>query len=461
MSKKYKEEDNNLKNEKETNQTNEKISNENTNNIKHNSKEDTETLMDSASAFSDEQEQAFKEKQKEKKKGRFEKFSNAFSKSFIPPQTKSSKWSDLYIRTLWSLIMIVCFFLILSMGHFYCAVLVFLIIICIYQELIDIPRYKERNLEVKNYYLISWSMFLLGLYYFYIRMLKNKLSYLKKYHFIFMLFRFHNFICFMLYVFVFFIFIQSLTKGYYRYQFRQFAYIHIILLIFGFSSTLIINNIFNGLIWFLLPCSLVIVNDIFAYVWGRMLGKHQLTPLSPKKTWEGFIGGFFTTMVWSYYFTNFLIKYKFILCPVNQITLKPFDILNLTCDNLEFMKFHYYIFDIPILGKYAIPIRTIILHSFAMGMFASLLAPLGGLFASAFKRSIKIKDFADTIPGHGGLTDRMDCQLLNGIFVAVWLYQFVFFDEKKALSGIIKKISNLNYQEKVQMFNYLKETLGK
>jgi len=89
------------------------------------------------------------------------------------------------------------------------------------------------------------------------------------------------------------------------------------------------------------------------------------------------------------------------------------------------------------------------------------LAPLGGLFASAFKRSIKIKDFADTIPGHGGLTDRMDCQLLNGVFVAVWLYQFVFFDEKKVLSGIIKKISNLNYQDKVQMFNYLKETLGK
>jgi len=457
MKKKYEEEENHSKKENDIKQTDSKQNNEKT--IQQNSKEDS--VMDSASAFSDEQEQAFKEKQKEITKGKFEKLSNAFSKSFIPPQPKSSKWSDLYTRTIWSLIMIFSFFAILLMGHFYCAVLVFFIILCIFKELMDIPRYKERNLEVKNYYLISWSMFLLGLYYFYIRMLKNKISYLKKYYLIFMLFRYHNFICFMLYVLVFFIFIQSLTKGYYRYQFRQFAYIHIILIIFGLSSTLIINNIFNGLIWFLLPCSLVIVNDIFAYVWGRMLGKHKLTPLSPKKTWEGFIGGFITTMIWSYYFSNFLIKYKYFLCPLNQVNIKPFNFLNMNCEELEFMKFNYYFFDFPILGKYAIPFRTINLHSFAMGMFASLLAPLGGLFASAFKRSIGIKDFADTIPGHGGLTDRMDCQLLNGVFAAVWMYQFVFFDEKKILSGIIKKISNLNYQDKVQMFNYLKETLGK
>ena len=51
-------------------------------------------------------------------------------------------------------------------------------------------------------------------------------------------------------------------------------------------------------------------------------------------------------------------------------------------------------------------------HTFSLGLFASLLAPLGGLFASGFKRAIKIKDFANLIPGHGGLTDRMDCQIL-------------------------------------------------
>jgi phosphatidate cytidylyltransferase len=45
-------------------------------------------------------------------------------------------------------------------------------------------------------------------------------------------------------------------------------------------------------------------------------------------------------------------------------------------------------------------------------LFASFIAPFGGFFASGFKRALKIKDFADIIPGHGGITDRMDCQIL-------------------------------------------------
>ena len=42
-------------------------------------------------------------------------------------------------------------------------------------------------------------------------------------------------------------------------------------------------------------------------------------------------------------------------------------------------------------------------------MFASLIAPFGEFFASGFKRAIKVKDFSDIIPSHGGITDRMDC----------------------------------------------------
>ena len=35
----------------------------------------------------------------------------------------------------------------------------------------------------------------------------------------------------------------------------------------------------------------------------------------------------------------------------------------------------------------------------------------GGFFASGFKRAFELKDFGDTIPGHGGITDRFDCQV--------------------------------------------------
>jgi hypothetical protein len=51
------------------------------------------------------------------------------------------------------------------------------------------------------------------------------------------------------------------------------------------------------------------------------------------------------------------------------------------------------------------------LHAVVLAMFASIIAPFGGFFASGFKRSFKIKDFGDSIPGHGGMTDRMDCQV--------------------------------------------------
>ena len=50
------------------------------------------------------------------------------------------------------------------------------------------------------------------------------------------------------------------------------------------------------------------------------------------------------------------------------------------------------------------------LHLLLLACFASLVAPFGGFFASGFKRAFNIKDFGQSIPGHGGMTDRMDCQ---------------------------------------------------
>lgn len=58
-------------------------------------------------------------------------------------------------------------------------------------------------------------------------------------------------------------------------------------------------------------------------------------------------------------------------------------------------------------------------------MFASLIAPFGGFFASGLKRAFKIKDFGHTIPGHGGITDRMDCQFLMGSFSYLYYETFI------------------------------------
>ena len=57
-----------------------------------------------------------------------------------------------------------------------------------------------------------------------------------------------------------------------------------------------------------------------------------------------------------------------------------------------------------------IPYAPYQLHLLVFAVFASLVAPFGGFFASGFKRAFNIKDFGHSIPGHGGMTDRMDCQ---------------------------------------------------
>ena len=79
----------------------------------------------------------------------------------------------------------------------------------------------------------------------------------------------------------------------------------------------VMNNIFEGLIWFFLPAALVIVNDIFAYICGVLFGRTQLIKLSPKKTVEGFVGAWICTVIWAFVLTALLIQSKYFICPVN------------------------------------------------------------------------------------------------------------------------------------------------
>ena len=64
-------------------------------------------------------------------------------------------------------------------------------------------------------------------------------------------------------------FVLRLQKRMYMYQFGQYAWTHMILLVVFIPSSFFVSNIFDGLMWFLLPCSLVIINDIGAYLFGK------------------------------------------------------------------------------------------------------------------------------------------------------------------------------------------------
>ena len=79
----------------------------------------------------------------------------------------------------------------------------------------------------------------------------------------------------------------------------------------------IMNNIFEGMIWLILPASLVITNDIFAYICGITFGRTQLIKLSPKKTVEGFVGAWILTIIFGFAMTNVLIRYQYFICPVD------------------------------------------------------------------------------------------------------------------------------------------------
>lgn len=59
-------------------------------------------------------------------------------------------------------------------------------------------------------------------------------------------------------------------------------------------------NIYSGLYWLIFPQGAIIVNDVFAYIFGISFGKTPLIKLSPKKTWEGFLGGVLATYVFGF-----------------------------------------------------------------------------------------------------------------------------------------------------------------
>jgi phosphatidate cytidylyltransferase len=79
------------------------------------------------------------------------------------------------------------------------------------------------------------------------------------------------------------------------------------------------------------------------------------------------------------------------------------------------------------------------------------IAPFGGFFASGLKRTFKIKDFGDSIPGHGGITDRMDCQFIMGFFAYMYYHSFIAV-YKVSLGGVIETaITGLTLEEQMEL----------
>ena len=105
----------------------------------------------------------------------------------------------------------------------------------------------------------------------------------------------------------------------FTFQFSLFAWTHVALLIVVTQSYLIIQNLFEGLIYFILPIMMVVINDIMAYMFGFFLGRTPLIKLSPKKTWEGYLGGGVATVFMSMALAHFMCQSPALVCPIGKL----------------------------------------------------------------------------------------------------------------------------------------------
>lgn len=118
-------------------------------------------------------------------------------------------------------------------------------------------------------------------------------------------------------------------------------------------------------------------SDTGAYFVGRTIGKHKMNPrISPKKSWEGFVGG---------------IVFGFILSLAVSFSY---------VSNLN-----------PVLNT-------------LLCLLCPITAELGDLCFSAIKRHFAVKDFSNLLPGHGGVLDRVDSLLMNIMLFSV-LYTII------------------------------------
>lgn len=131
---------------------------------------------------------------------------------------------------------------------------------------------------------------------------------------------------------------------------------------------------YTGFIMPLLVIGSIWVNDTMAYIVGSLIGKTPLSKISPKKTWEGTIGG--------------------IILSVTVLSL---------------------------IGHVA---GASWVHYLSISLIASVAGTFGDLFESKLKRMAGVKDSGSFMPGHGGFLDRFDSLLFAVPFV--WLYALAF-----------------------------------
>lgn len=176
---------------------------------------------------------------------------------------------------------------------------------------------------------------------------------------------------------------------YEKFDFKEATFLGLFTLLMNvFSKSILsiraINDNANALVFVVLTtCSV----DVFALFIGCKFGKHKLNPrISPKKSIEGSIGGIVCTLI-----IAFLYNWFFPIFETSETT----SVLNLAFNTT-----------LKLVAPFKVIIITLVL---------TVVGQIGDLIFSMIKRNYQIKDFGNLLPGHGGLTDRIDSVCLNCI----------------------------------------------
>lgn len=148
----------------------------------------------------------------------------------------------------------------------------------------------------------------------------------------------------------------------------------------GFLFLILMRDTMTDYTGFVLAFTLILMvwgSDIFAYFIGKNFGKRLLAPnISPKKTWEGVIGGLIGAL--------FALTLCWLALP-----------------------------DFPFELVLMLPLALVV----------CIAGPFGDLFASRLKRAVDVKDSSALLPGHGGFFDRFDAML--AVMPAAYVYLFL------------------------------------